>query len=180
VYTRPVVTVFSFTCNNVLYTEHLKAPAEWIKEYRKTGIQTELKLNLDTDSPIGLIDPADVGVVGALLLTQDDPGQHNHAKYILNGPEDVTGQRILELVTQVAGVEVEHVTYKSTASIEEAGQAYGLPPKIVNSWKLAVASYWKTEPSLSASATSKAVLELAPPSTKIETTLEVMLAEGSQ
>lgn len=44
--------------------------------------------------------PYDVGVSAGHLLSQDDPNVHNKAKYVLNGPEDITGEQIVGMVEQ--------------------------------------------------------------------------------
>ncbi|KAG0739745.1 hypothetical protein G6F32_015928 [Rhizopus arrhizus] len=85
---------------------------DWIKQYQKTGSQGVLKTVLAADVPVGVIDPEEVGKIGAHLLALDDPTPHNRARYILSGPEDITGRRLVETVEQYAGVKVQDVEYK--------------------------------------------------------------------
>ena len=65
--------------------------ADWIKEYQKTGKQSKLVLMADQKAGVAVIDPADVGKVAGKLLSLDDASSHNRAKYVLVGPQDVSG-----------------------------------------------------------------------------------------
>lgn len=83
---------------NFFTASYLASAANWIKAYRKIGKQETLAMNPSADAAVAMIDPEDVGNVGAHLLALEDPTLHNHARYVLSGPEDVTGKRIVELV----------------------------------------------------------------------------------
>jgi hypothetical protein len=63
-----------------------------IKQYRKTAKQGTLQFMASKDAPVGIIDPYDVGVFAAHLLSQEDPTVHNKARYVLYGPEDITAK----------------------------------------------------------------------------------------
>ncbi|KAF2032126.1 hypothetical protein EK21DRAFT_87503 [Setomelanomma holmii] len=82
--------------------------ASWLRSQSVT--------NLAADVRVAMIDPEDVGTVGAhlLALTSFDLSLHNGKRYVLSGPEDVTGESVLALVEKYAGVKVESVKYKDT------------------------------------------------------------------
>jgi hypothetical protein len=61
-----------------------------IKKYCKVGEQDTLRLMLSEDAPVGIIDPDEIGVIAAHLLSQGDTARHNKTKYVLNGFEDIT------------------------------------------------------------------------------------------
>ncbi|KAG7149141.1 hypothetical protein HYQ46_001954 [Verticillium longisporum] len=73
---------------------------------------TPLKLTAAEDVPVGIIHADDVGEFAAHLLVEEDVAPHNGAKYVLNGPEDITGRQIVALVEQEIGTKVEEVHYK--------------------------------------------------------------------
>jgi hypothetical protein len=91
---------------------------ELIKEHRKTGKQGPLSMIMDRDSPNALIDAYDVGVFAAHLLATEETDKHNKAKYVLTGPEDVTGEEIVKLVEGQLGEPVKDVKYKDFSVIE--------------------------------------------------------------
>lgn len=76
-----------------------------------------LRLMLPEDAPVGIIDPSEVGVIAAYLLAQDDTSVHNHAKYVLNGPEDINGKQIVDMIEQHIGAPVKDVSYKDVSFI---------------------------------------------------------------
>ncbi|PQE20131.1 hypothetical protein CJF30_00001456 [Rutstroemia sp. NJR-2017a BBW] len=122
---------------------------------------TTLRLMASEDAPVGVIDPDEVGVFAAQLLLQEDTAAHNKARYVLNGPEDITGKQIVELVEQYIGTKVENVTYKDTSFIDEWAAATPQSKSLILSIKHAPVTAW--EGKASASTTSKEVLELAAP-----------------
>lgn len=95
------------------------APAlEFIQNHKKTGEQGPLSLILDRDSPNAMIDAYDVGVFAAHLLAVEETDQHNKAKYVLTGPEDLTGEEIVKLVEGHIGEAVKDVKYKDFAVVD--------------------------------------------------------------
>jgi uncharacterized protein YbjT (DUF2867 family) len=147
---------------------------EFIREHWKTGKQGTLDLLLDSGSPVGAIDPEDVGVVAAHLLAQEDTTVHNQAKYILNGPEDVTGSEIVEMVESYIEEKVEHVIYKDVSFVEHWAKAETSESRhIINSVAQVPMTIWKGE--AIASTTSEVVLELAPPKSTAADVLQAML-----
>lgn len=146
---------------NVFSTLVLYPAAELIKKYRKNGKQEPLLLLASQDAPIGIIDPEEVGIFAAHLLTQEDLRAHNKAKYVLNGPEDITGQQIVEMVEEYIGVKVEEVSYKDVSFIDNMAAASNESKNVILSIKHAAETAW--EGMCTASTTSKEVLELAAP-----------------
>ncbi|KAK4240151.1 hypothetical protein C8A03DRAFT_31717 [Achaetomium macrosporum] len=163
-----------------VFTNFYLAPAvELIKHFRKTGKQdTPLRLMASKDAPVGVIHPDDVGEFAAQLLVQKDPAVHNKAKYVLNGPEDVTGEQIVRMVEQHIGAQVENVVYKDLTFIDEmaaAAEAAGQSKSIILSIKHAPVTAW--EGKCTAATTRREVLELAPPTRTVAGALEAMLGE---
>ncbi|RAL02866.1 NAD(P)-binding protein [Aspergillus ibericus CBS 121593] len=143
----------------------LAPAAAFIQEYRKTGKQGTLKLLASEDAPVAVIDADEVGIFAAHLLSQPNISVHNGAKYVLNGPEDITGKQIVNLVEQYIGVPVENVSYKDMsdldAYLEAAYMGDGQSRNVIWSIKHAPETTW--EGKCTASTTSKEVLEIAPP-----------------
>ncbi|KAJ5339515.1 hypothetical protein N7452_006243 [Penicillium brevicompactum] len=150
---------------NVFGSFWLASSAELIKEYRKTGKQSALRLLAAKDAPVGIIDSAEVGVFAAHLLAQSDPTIHNKAKYVLNGPVDITGKQVVELVEQYIGTKVDEVIYQDTSFIDMMYEAkfapLGQSKNVILSIKHAMETGW--EGKCSVSTTSAEVLQLAAP-----------------
>ena len=77
---------------------YLASASNWIKAYQKSGQQEILVMVLAADAAVAMIDPEDVGTVGQHLLALEDTTPHKNARYILSGPEDVTGRDLVKLV----------------------------------------------------------------------------------
>ncbi|KAH7374069.1 NmrA-like family protein [Cadophora sp. MPI-SDFR-AT-0126] len=111
-----------------------------VKEYRKTGKQHPLSLMSSKDVGSALIDPNDVGIFAAYVLADKNPEMHNGKRYVLNGPEDISGQGIVDLVESEIGIPVENVVYKDLSWLEHIAQG---PQKVLTlSIKYAVESAW--------------------------------------
>lgn len=161
---------------NVFTNFWLAPAAELIKQYRKTGTQHTLRLMASQDAPVGVVDPDDVGAFAAHLLCQPDPGVHNRARYVLNGPEDVTGEEIVQMVEQHIGTRVESVSYKDLSIIDEMAAAAPQESRsVVLSVKHAPETAWDGK--CTASTTSKEVLQLAAPTRTAAAALRAMLGE---
>ncbi|KAL2818732.1 hypothetical protein BDW59DRAFT_151919 [Aspergillus cavernicola] len=146
---------------NIFTPLYLYPAVEFIKNYRQTGKQDTLRLIASEDAPVGIIHPDDVGVFAAHLLSQDNPSTHNKAKYVLNGPVDITGRDIVNMVEKYIGTGVKDVTYKDTSFIDSY-----IPPdspfkSLILSAKNAPKTAW--EGKCTVSTTSKEVLEIAAP-----------------
>lgn len=151
--------------------------AQFIKEFRETGQQGTLKLMGSKDTPVGVIDSDEVGVVAAKLLAQADTTKNNKKKYVLNGPEEITGEGILRLVEKIIGVTVENVSYQDQSwldgFLEAEYMGTGISRNIVLSMKRAAEKSWDGRfPTVP---TSQEVLELAAPRRTPEEMLETLL-----
>ncbi|KAH7136722.1 hypothetical protein B0J13DRAFT_559953 [Dactylonectria estremocensis] len=146
---------------NVFTNFYLYPAAELVKEFRKTGKQQPLRLFAAEDAPVGIIDPHEVGVLAARLLVEDDVTPHNGAKYVLNGPEDITGRQIVELVEQEIGTKVEEVHFKDMSFLEHMAAQSQESKSVIMSIRHAGETAY--EGKCTASTTSKEVLEFAAP-----------------
>ncbi|CAI7627413.1 unnamed protein product [Penicillium palitans] len=153
---------------NIFSAFYLSSAVEFIKQYRKTGKQGDLKLIASKEAPIGVIDSSEVGVFAAHLLSQEDPSVHNKAKYVLNGPEDITGQQL-----------VEKVIYQDTSFLDQIWEyqyaATNQSKNVIFSIKHAPVTAW--EGKCSTSTTSKEVLEIAAPKITPTEALKGLLEE---
>ncbi|KAL2671525.1 hypothetical protein Neosp_014115 [[Neocosmospora] mangrovei] len=137
----------------------LNTAVQFVKDFRETGKQGILRLMSNEDAPVAPIDGNDVGAIAAHLLAEEDPSRHNKAKYVLNGPEDITGKQLVGMVEQAIGTKVENVVYKDTTFIDHMVTA--APPEFQAVMKSIVHSLdasW--EGKCSTSTTSKEMLEL--------------------
>ncbi len=160
---------------NFFTITYLAAAANWIKEYQKTGKQTILKVVLDADANVAMIDPEDLGLVGAHLLALDDPTPP--ARYVLSGPEDVNDRGIVKLVEKVIGNKVDKSSFRDTEWVHNLAQDGTFPPKVVPSILAGFDCLWDGRCALSGTPTSKPVLELASPKRTIEDALKLRWKE---
>ena len=134
----------------------------WIKEYQKTGKQTNLVMSLAEDVSVAVVDPEDVGTVGAHLLALEDTSAHNGKRYTISGPVDVTGRDLVELVGKIAGVKVENADFKFTSFLDQMIEAGMLPAKLRTSLLSGFDTMWDGTSSLKGLPTSPEVLALVP------------------
>ncbi|GFG10584.1 putative NmrA-like family protein [Aspergillus udagawae] len=150
---------------NIFSTFVMSPAAEFIKKYRKTGEQNTLRLILSKDAPVGIIDSDEVGVIAAHLLSRDDTSAHNKSKYVLNGPDDITGMQIVSMVEQHIGMPVKDVSYKDLSFIDMVYEDKYAETKqsknVIYSTKRAAETAW--EGKCSTSTTSKDILKLYTP-----------------
>jgi uncharacterized protein YbjT (DUF2867 family) len=160
---------------NVFTPFYLSTAADLIKKHRKTGNQEPLRLLASADGPVGIVDPDDVGIIAAHLLLQEDPTVHNKAKYVLNGPEDITGNQIVKMVEEHIGTKVENVIFKDTSFVDQMAAASQESKSVIMSLKYAAETAW--EGKCTASTTSKEVLDLAAPKRTPAHVLKTLLEE---
>jgi uncharacterized protein YbjT (DUF2867 family) len=160
---------------NVFTGFYLMNAAGLIKEFRETGKQGTLKLMADKDAPVAVVDPYDVGVFAGRILAQENPSEHNRRKYVLNGPEDITGEQVVKLVEQYIGTHVEKVEYRDMSFLDQAAAAATEAKHLTLSIRHAPETAW--EGKCSVSTTSKEVLEIAPPSRAPVDGLKELLGE---
>ncbi|GKZ21537.1 hypothetical protein AbraIFM66951_006719 [Aspergillus brasiliensis] len=162
---------------NVFSTFYVAVIAEYIKQYKQTGELGPLKLMASKDAPVAPIDPNEVGVFAARLLALDDPTPHSGAKYVLNGPEDITGEQLVGLVEKHIGTKVTDVSYQDLSLLDALlASGFGGPGQskaVMNSTRYAVLTMW--EGKCDASTTSKEVLEIAAPKRTPTEVLEDLL-----
>jgi uncharacterized protein YbjT (DUF2867 family) len=153
----------------------LTPTAEFIKEFKKTGKQGSLSMIIDASTPTGLIDSYDVGVVAAHLLAQEDTAPHNKAKYVLNGPEDVTGEQVVKMAVQYIGEPVKDVKFKDLSFVDQMADNSSESKNVIRSIKFAPITSW--EGKAKAETTSKEILELYAPKRTVAEVLKE-LVEG--
>ncbi|KAH9212936.1 hypothetical protein DL95DRAFT_426364 [Leptodontidium sp. 2 PMI_412] len=139
----------------------LPNPVALVQEYRKTGKQQPLSLFLPKDAGVGIIDSNDVGAFAAHVLASDHPELHNKKRYVLNGPEDISGQEIVDLVEKEIGTKVENVIYNDIVLILTINHA--------------VATVWKGVCGIDT--TSKEVFEIRAPKTTVAQAFKDCLEE---
>ncbi|RAH85804.1 NmrA-like family protein [Aspergillus japonicus CBS 114.51] len=159
----------------------LASAAEFIKHSRTTnGKQGMLRLMASETAPVGIVDPDEVGAFAAHLLVEADPAVHHRARYVLNGPVDVTGREIVQMVGERVGAPVERVRYEDLSDLDAyLEQEYmGTPQSsrnVVWSVKHALRTAW--EGKCAASTTSREVLEIAAPKQTPAQVLDDLLKE---
>ncbi|PNP60307.1 hypothetical protein THARTR1_00331 [Trichoderma harzianum] len=159
------------------FTQYWLGPSVgFIAEYKQTGKQGVLPVLSSEESPAGLIDPEDIGTFAAHLLALDDASTHNHGKYVLHGPEDVTGKDIVKLVEDCIGEKVKNVTYSAKDTYVNAVKSMGIPDKLIPGMFTTVEALWEGKCARDYHPISKEVTALAPPKTTAAEVLKAMLA----
>lgn len=147
---------------------------QWFQDYKTTGKQGPLKLNIGEADKVAVIDPDDVGHIAATLLATVDPKVHNKARYIIRGPEDNTGKDLVDLVEKYAGVKVEEVRFRDKSFTDNYTQ-WGYAERHIPSLTTALYPIWASKLSIANSPTAKEILDIAPPTTRLEDSLRAML-----
>ncbi|KAK4190881.1 NAD(P)-binding protein [Podospora australis] len=161
---------------NNFSTFYLSFAADFIKHFRETGKQQPLRLAAAEDAPVGAVHSDDVGALAAHLLVEKDVSKVK-TRLVVNGPEDITGKQIVEMVEHYIGTKVEDVRYKDMSFVEQWFGNTTESKNVVFSVKNAMNVCW--EGLASASTTSKEVLELAPPKTTAAEVLKLMVDGGN-
>lgn len=158
---------------NVFTTLVLSPAAELIKKVRNGEKQDTLRLLPSATSPIGAVDPIEVGVLAAHLLVQVDTSVYNKAKLVVNGPEDITGEQIVAIVEKHIGAKVRDVEFKDMSFIDHMAAASPESKNVILSIKHALTTAW--EGFCKAETTSPEVLELAAPKMTPAQILDLLL-----
>jgi len=145
---------------NVFTAYTIPGCVAWLKSFKETGLQQPLKLMADESAAVAVVDGAEVGVIAAKLLIQEDIAPHSGKRYVVAGPEDITGRGLVELVEQYAGTKVENVVFRDRSWLDHASDT---PKNVVNSLALAPRTGWRGETSLKAAPTSPEILDLYTP-----------------
>ncbi|KAF3400036.1 hypothetical protein F1880_008252 [Penicillium rolfsii] len=156
----------------------LSPAAEFIKGYRKNGrADAALKLMVPKDASIGMIDADEVGVVAAHLLAQEDSTVYSGKRLVLNGPQEISGKEIVQMVERTIGVPVENVLYKDFSALEGFLEAEymgtGESRNVIWSMVRAVETGWDGQ--FPAPPTSQEVLDLAAPKRTPQQMLDSLL-----
>ncbi|KAI6841107.1 hypothetical protein KC340_g7831 [Hortaea werneckii] len=162
---------------NAFSTGYLAPAAQHVKHYKRTGEQPPLSLMMAKDAPVAPNDPSEVGAFAARLLALNDPSPHNRAKYVLNGPEGITGEQMVHLIEQHIGTKVDNVVYQDISFIDGlVASGFGGPGQsktVMASIKYGLMTMW--EGSCNAAMTSKEVKELGQPKRTPSDVLETLL-----
>ena len=135
---------------------YLWTAADFVKQVRDTGKQPgPLKLMAAEDVPVAPVHPDDIGEIAAHLLADENFAAHDQARYVLNGPADIDGKYILELVEEAIGAKVDDVVYKDMSLVEGMIAASSESPNVIGSIRYAQDTSW--EGKATASTTSEEV-----------------------
>lgn len=146
------------------------------QKVRSVGEQSLLSMFANADAPVGVIAPNDVGIFAATLMLQDDLSTHNKREYVLNGPEDITGDQIVKEIEARIGAKVQEVRFKNYGFLEEFVMAQPHESRnVITSVKHAMENAWLGM--ASTKTTSTEVLGLAPPTETLADYLNAALKE---
>ena len=162
---------------NGFFSAALAGAVELVKKVRAGGGQETLRTILSEDTPTGIVSPDDVGAFAAHLLLESDITTHNRAKYILNGPEDITGADVVKLTEEYIGATVKDVSFKDVSFTDYMIANNPTESKnVIGSVRWAAIHTWEGKASVST--TSKMVYELCPPKTTAARAFKALL-EGA-
>jgi nucleoside-diphosphate-sugar epimerase len=158
---------------NVFTAYTIPGCVAWAKSFKETGKQEPLKMMLDENAAVAVVEGSEVGIIAAKLLIQENTAPHNNKKYVVVGPEDITGRGLVELVEKHTGTKVENAVFRDRSWLDNSTD---FPKNVVNSLALAGRTGWRGETSLKASPTSPEILELYTPKKSAYEALERALA----
>jgi uncharacterized protein YbjT (DUF2867 family) len=158
---------------NVFLAMWLSSAVELIKKVQNGGKQDTLRLMANKDKPVGAIEPMDVSAVAAKLLLENDSAKHNKAKYVLNGPESITGAQIVAMVEERIGSKVEHVVFRDNTMLDEFAAASPELKHLSDTMKEAADETFDSP--LPTVPTSQEILDFAPPKITPASVLEQLL-----
>ncbi|CAG7943056.1 unnamed protein product [Penicillium nalgiovense] len=107
-----------FAEESTFHLTALNADVKYVVRISTIAANDALQLLALEDAPVGVIDPYEVRVFTARLLSQEEVSIHNKAKYVLNGPEDITRRQIVDMVEQSQETMREGKCSASTTSKE--------------------------------------------------------------
>lgn len=160
---------------NVFTNTYFMPCLNWLQKYRETGKQEPLGFMADETAPVAVIDPSDVGELAAHLLAQDDIDSRNQGRLCINGPENITGKQIVDILGEQIGEKVEKVKFKDMSFLDALRQNGDLTELAIRSIALAPVLSWEGKCSVETMPTSRAVMDLAPPQRKASQVLKQML-----
>lgn len=152
----------------------LATAVEWVKNFRASGKQDTLNVILDEHAQAAVIDPADVGALGAALLLLDDAARAPHLgqRYVLAGPRDVSGRDVVRAVEGVVGETVESVSFRDVSWMPLVFER-----RLIPSASSALEWLWDGSSTRAGAGNSEAVVELAEPRGTLEETLKALVAQ---
>lgn len=162
---------------NFFTVNYLASAVDWVKKVRQDPRTKPGPLAVvpDADVAVAMIDPEDVGAVGAHLLALADPSSHNGQRYVLSGPDDVTGKDIVEAAERYAGQKATEIEYKSVGWLHDMIDSGAIPKKVLPSIMAGFEPLWSGKCTLVGTPTSKPVVELAAPRRTITDAMDAML-----
>ncbi|GKT51019.1 uncharacterized protein ColSpa_11200 [Colletotrichum spaethianum] len=160
---------------NVFSQLYLSTAVELVKNFRKTGRQDTLRLMASEDAPVGIVDPYEVGRLAAHLLLQEDVTPHDKAKYVVNGPEDITGRQIVEMAEKYMGAKVENVSFQDMLFVDYLAEQTHESKSVILSIKKAAETAW--EGKCTSSTTSNEVFQVAGPKATPAMVFKAMVEE---
>jgi uncharacterized protein YbjT (DUF2867 family) len=161
---------------NVFINAFLDGPAQWVRDFKASGEQKPLEIILGKEDAVAILDPNDVGGVAAKLLAAGDTNTHNGKKYIIRGPENISGQDILDLVERYAGSKVESVKWRDTSMIDNLTEK-GYPKIAAQSILATLEPAWEGKCRTDGVPTSEEVMGLWEPKGKVEDGFREMVEE---
>jgi len=133
---------------NVFAQVYLGPAAGFVKEVKEGEGKEQgvLRLMADESARVGVIDASDIGIFAARLLLERDTAPHHGEKYVLNGPRDITGRDIVDLVEREIGTKVEDVRFRDVSFVADMAEQEGEDTKsAVASIKFAPVTAWEGE-----------------------------------
>jgi hypothetical protein len=95
------------------------------------------------DAAVAMIDPEDVGSVGAHLLALEDTTSYSNAKSVLSGLDDVTGNELVKLVEHFANAKVEKAVFKDIGFLDGLTKSDLYPEKFLPSFLAGCEPLWQ-------------------------------------
>jgi hypothetical protein len=103
-----------------------------VRRFEESGKQEPLGIILGEEDSVAILDAGDVGAIAGTLLAHRDVEEHDGKKYVIRGPENVSGKDVLEWVEEAAGTRVEEVVWRDTSMIKGLGEK-GYPENVIES-----------------------------------------------
>ena len=148
----------------------------WLKQYRETGKASTLPITLDSNIGGAIVDPVEVGIVAGKLLAQENIAKHASQKYIVVGPEDITGKQYKELLEKHAGIPITDVSYRDTSFIDGLKGQGVQPDRLLESLRNAPVSTFDGRASIKVTPTSPNVMELYVPRNSVHKAIDDALS----
>jgi uncharacterized protein YbjT (DUF2867 family) len=163
---------------NVFLPMWLSPAAELIKNVQTGGgKQDTLRLMANENKPVGAVDPMDVSLVAATLLLEKDTSKHNKAKYVLNGPESITGAQIVAMVEKHIGAKVDNVVFRDNSILDDLTATAPESKHLFNTIREAADETFDSP--LPTVPTSREILEFVAPKVTPASVLEQLLVTPS-